>query len=150
MFFLKDGATKEDLFEKIKTHSSEFTLRDDYVPGSVTPDDVIEAIRGLENLRIKNIDELKNVLLEDLSFWEERSNSHTGDKWYKSYVEKTKTFIREVDSFKEKGLVTVFEIGFGDNDGDISGTGVGSTMDYEGRNIYITEKDFAVRTEQNR
>ena len=47
-------------------------------------------------------------------------------------------------------LTSVFVIGFGDNHGQISGVGLGTVMDYEGRYIDIDEKDFVVFTEQNR
>ncbi len=51
---------------------------------------------------------------------------------------------------QERGLNAVIVIGFGDNDGEVSGLDLGIVMDYEGRNISIEAKDLVVFTEQNR
>jgi len=58
--------------------------------------------------------------------------------------------IKRLNDMKKNGLTTVLIIGFGDNDGDVSGGDLGMAMDYDGRYIDINEKDLVVFTEQNR
>jgi len=64
--------------------------------------------------------------------------------------EDSKEKISYVKKLINKGFNTAIMIGFGDNDGEISGGAVGITMDYEGRGIKMNEPDFVIMTEQNR
>jgi hypothetical protein len=65
----------------------------------------------------------------------------------KQELEKQLDILRKA---QERGLNAVIVIGFGDNDGEVSGLDLGIVMDYEGRNISIDAKDLVVFTEQNR
>lgn len=76
------------------------------------------------------------------------------DEWRKQYddgvLAELKADIKSLKAAKAKGLTSMFTIGFGDNDGEICGGPVGTTMDYEGRHIKVNDDDFIIITEQNR
>lgn len=58
--------------------------------------------------------------------------------------------IARLKRIKERGLVTVLIMDFGDNHGAVQGGNVGYAMDYDGRYIDIDKQDLVVFTEQNR
>jgi hypothetical protein len=76
------------------------------------------------------------------------------DEWRKKYdderLDEIQGDIKTLVAAKAKGLTSMFVVGFGDNDGEISGGAVGTTMDYEGRHIKVNDDDFIIMTEQNR
>ena len=85
---------------------------------------------------------------------EKKDPKNTNDEWssifYTQDIAHNKKLIQKVNRLKEKGLTHCVEIGFGDNHGDICGGDIGNLMDYEGRNISISNNEFAVFTIQNR
>ena len=92
--------------------------------------------------------------IKELDVYIEGEGAKEKDKWLANYSVTEKAQhqeeIEKLQVSKKNGLTSVLVIGFGDNDGDISGPGLGSVMDYDGRSININEKDFVVWTEQNR
>ena len=95
------------------------------------------------NSNYKYIGEEKEKQKNDPSAWS------CIDLWEEHNID-LKNEVNSMRSAKDKGLHSVLVIGFGDNDGQISGGSLGHCMDYEGRYMSIDEDDFMVYTEQNR
>ena len=58
--------------------------------------------------------------------------------------------LENLKQLKKRGFNKLYQIGFGDNDGDVQGEGAGKVMDYEGRTLEIDSPDIVMFTEQNR
>ena len=126
--------------------------------------DVVEAIEKCAKdkndkwnaVKIVSIDDSINQFVDSIKEYDqmikdkEDKCSMTLRDFYKQYKREAEEVIDKLNMAKKKGLTSVFVIGFGDNHGQISGGGLGTVMDYEGRDIDIDEKDFVVFTEQNR
>jgi hypothetical protein len=108
----------------------------------ITPVSIDQVIRDVENY------------LADTEVWLEEESRKNKDSWlvihYSKHIQKLQKKISRLKNLKKEGLTTVLIVGFGDNDGNISGGNVGNAMDYEGRNIDINNDDLVVFTEQNR
>lgn len=143
----------EGLYEMIRKYKSWFKLINEYDNYfSITHKDVINSLIDIKAEKmLRDIDEVLKETNETLDSYIENVKKYEGHTDLYSYVIKnTKHNIKMLERAKENGLDTVLTIGFGDNDGEISGPGIGSTMDYAGRYIDIFKEDFVVFTEQNR
>ena len=174
--FVFKGDEVKNLSDTILKYKKHFDLShtcDNYLSGAAdiyicNAQDVAEAIeRCIETTKDDKWDVVKIVSIEDhikelkirikeldvyIKEQDERKKNHPG--WYNNYLHEDKVCIQEeiekLQAAIKNGLTSVLVIGFGDNDGAISGQGLGCTMDYEGRMIDIDEKDFIVLTEQAR
>lgn len=93
---------------------------------------------------INEIDDIEGARLQGFG------NDEWRKKWDDERLEQLRADIKTLKAAKAKGLTSMFIVGFGDNDGEISGGSVGTTMDYEGRHIKVNDDDFIIMTEQNR
>lgn len=125
--------------------------------------DIIEAIERVAQTsgRLKTIKEHMEFIKTEIENNESEiaeegreSMAASGSGCFYTFLQERKQELeRQLVIFKQaekRGLNTVLVIGFGDNDGDVSGGDIGMAMDYEGRNISIDAKDLVVFTEQNR
>jgi hypothetical protein len=124
------------------------------INGTSSADDVIYAIKGIENsLSVNTLASEIKDLEENISRYREKSKLNKNIPYRDMYLD----FIMEgvnkkivIEEAVKGGFVNFIRIGFGDNAGIISGGRIGTTMDYEGRGINIHKPDFIVTTEQNR
>jgi hypothetical protein len=144
----------------------------------ITADNVISAIEELKkkieaqdaeesykSTKIKyNIDEYIEMLekqskeyLQSLAQEKENFGNNSKQSHYKYFMDalmnelmQVSEKINKLKELNKKGFKIIYVIGFGDSHGEISGSGVGEVMDYEGRAININKPDFVVYTEQNR
>jgi len=150
-----------NLYELLVKYKEHFKLHYELFNEEVYDIHVWDVIRALDQVvksnseqlwirpEIRKIDEGIQELKSDLDSWK-NDVSFREDGWVKRIVTGIQEKIALLESAKEKGLTSFLKIGFGDNDGEISGGRVGTTMDYEGRKIRIDEPDFVIVTEQNR
>ena len=108
----------------------------------------IMTINDLIEVNKKDIKEMDREIAESKK--EKKICGYDSTKWKMEIKQHYADKIETLNRIKKQGPDHAVIIGFGDNDGNISGGDVGNAMDYEGRNIHISEKDFAVFTEQNR
>ena len=117
--------------------------------------DVIDAIdRNLNDSLIWNKQKTNNIdekiaelkLVVDDSDGMDRELNH----WEVHYIKEKSEQLKKLEKAKRLGLTGVLKIGFGDNHGEVCGGNVGTTMDYEGREIEVNDKDLIIFTEQNR
>jgi hypothetical protein len=152
------GDSIEDLYKLLRKYHKKFDIGfDEY---KTNAEEIIEAIKCLEPItknkwsgyRLnsiadtlfnynKRMHEIIEYLKADKPFLQE---------YYITELKDIKDKIEVVKKLRNKGFTTTIMIGFGDNDGDISGGNVGNTMDYEGRYLNIREDDFVIMTDQNR
>jgi hypothetical protein len=171
--FVFKGDNVKDLSEKILKYKSHFNLSfDTSWPGYDGTQyycnalDVVEAIENCvvtpkyedDKVSVCDIDEYIGSLVElikendreiEKEKKEENKRYNLFDLFY-SFNQDLKAKIEKLRGAKKNGLTSVLIIGFGDNNGNISGGDLGYCMDYEGRYISIDEKDFLVLTEQDR
>jgi len=167
---LFDGETKKDLYRILRKYSMFFDLKLKIEFESGQDDtyktDVEQVIKAIESVIDKGIPYQEPVVIRDLNTLvkdreeeikrEEEfmrgekaiSKSFTSSLW--EWVEENKGLLDEIKRAKQRGLKSVLEIQFGDNDGHISDPGIGSTMDYEGRYIDLSTPDIKIITEQRR
>ena len=158
-FFIFNGG-KINLYEKLVKYKKYFNL----TLGNMATINIWDVIRELDSIIrihddqlwinptiqkidvvVKNLQESLNILKADL----EKKNL-CSIVWVSERVAFCEQKLKVLEECKKRNLVSVLKIGFGDNDGEISGGNVGTTMDYEGRHINIEENDFVIFTEQNR
>jgi hypothetical protein len=153
---------KIDFYKTLINHKKEFNISDsDYSRINVW--DIIRSIdsviiSGESDLWIKvpieDIEEFIKKYSEHLLYLENgiknKGPKNQFDQWEIEEMKKIEDNIELLNKCKNKGLNSVIEIGFGDNDGHIQGGIVGTVMDYEGRNINIESEDLVLFTEQNR
>ena len=152
--FIFKGDTVQDLSKTIQKYGKCFDLEYMYWDDncySCNAQDVSEAIEAYiddpKNM-LNRHDKVSVILIDDyIEVIIKEIKESTG---YRGYVDDLKKQLVKIQSAKKKGLTSVLNIEFGDNDGDISGGDLGYCMDYEGRYISIDKKDFIVYTEQNR
>jgi len=165
-----DGETKEDLYRILRKYPMffdiEFNLEFESGQNDIYKIDVEQVIKAIDSVIdkdnrycepvvIRNI----NILIEDKEeeirrekkFMEGEMGSSKGSisslyEWIEENIER----LNEIKRVKSRGLKSVLEVQFGDNDGHISGTGIGNAMDYEGRHIDLSTPDIKIITEQKR
>lgn len=163
-----DGETKEDLYKILKKYPKffdlEYTPYDEGTPFKVDLDQVIQAI---ESVIDKNISYPGTVIIQNIDqVIEERKKQIEHEREYceKSkakdpkisimslfeWLDENENLLNEISRAKRRGMKSVLEIQFGDNDGHISGGSIGTTMDYQGRYINLSSLDITILTEQNR
>jgi hypothetical protein len=165
--FVFKGNQRTDLFRQMVKHEEHFNLFNEYGPGVDHIDvwDIIKAIdpilssnkedpyylpkpsptlKHIENLveevrqyEKELIIELKREKGEDQTIW--KASQYTTE-----HIKECKEKIVKYEKFAERGLDSLVEISFGDNDGIIQGGAIGMTMDYSGRDIKIDDDTFAV------
>ena len=128
--------------------------------------DVVRAIEGCINTT-KSYDKvalvsIDKIIEDDMAYIErlekdiKEAKEKPSTNWsgHRNYLLEDKqnleSKVNKLQKIKKNGLTTVLVIGFGDNDGEVSGGNVGYAMDYDGRSIDINAKDLVVFTEQNR
>ncbi len=171
MFAFK-GNTINELFDLMRKNEVFFELSsniwNEKEPKSCDVDDIIEAMTslfdsGLDYYNIK-IDPIENII-KDRCISEENSKAYmiedikrkrdAGEElndnhyWMEHIIEEGET-TKKLVMAKDRGLNSVIVIGFGDNDGHISGGNVGNLMDYVGRLIDLSTPEIMVVTEQDR
>ncbi len=107
-----------------------------------TPHPIDDAIKNKERDITDNEKYLKEKLKEDRDEWDR--------KYFREMIERDKEELRYLEESKEKKLDKVFIVGFGDNHGEISGSGIGMAMDYAGRGIFVDDDDLRIYTEKAR
>lgn len=161
--FIFNGG-KIDLYRTLVKYESHFNLHNKYLANEDKPADmnVWDVIRELDRVLkdsiqelwikpgVKNIGEVIKDTLEKVAFWEGRKKDHDLDNWENEFIFLYKHHLEVLRRCKERGLISTLVIGFGDNNGEISGGLVGTTMDYFGRSIDLDRDDFVILTEQNR
>ena len=166
--FLTKKSGKSELVKQILEHYTKFNLThvspaflDTECVYHCTAEDVCEAIKVLTARQPQKIDkcieEEKQEIEQSKKWWEdskslcadERSMS-LHEKWHEEALSDMMKKVIWLEQAKSQGFTHVFEVKFGDNDGDFSGGNVGITMDYEGRYIDIDDESFKVKTEQAR
>jgi len=172
--FCFKGNKLEDLYTMISKYSKHFDLEHegwDDLQYKCNSGDIVKAIKGaakskskydFENISVVSIDDhivnlKEQIVINDEAIKREQENKDKRysatdlySDLYSEWNSNIKDTIAKMRGLQKKGLTSICEIGFGDNHGQISGLGIGSIMDYEGRCININTKDFAVMTEQNR
>jgi len=158
-FMFSFKGDKLDLFKSLLNHKEKFDLNFDSYDGTHASIDVWDVIRSMDSVirtyndelwihpTIQNIDEKIKMLEKDINEFSEKEKE---DEWYMEYNNDIRRVVKKLKECKEKGLTSYLEIGFGDNHGVISGQGIGSIMDYEGRDIEIDSDDLVLLTEQDR
>lgn len=162
--FCFKGSTKIDLYKQMIKHEDDFKLHG-YDEVSIDVWEIIQVIdpilatteadpyylpkpspilTHIETLT-KELGEYEEELLIEI----EREigqdqNRWKGSSYTKEHIKEIKEKIDRYKGFVERGLKSLVEVTFGDNDGIISGRGVGMTMDYSGRNINIDDDEFAI------
>jgi hypothetical protein len=144
----------ENLYDYIKYNKERFSLVLQFEPSyRMSHISLISCIRNLyENNKIQIMD--LNTFIEDLTDeceeYEDRCLDDVDGLFYSETVQKIKDQLSQLNLAKLNGANKCVCIGFGDNCGDVAGGAVGTTMDYEGRDILISKGAFQVFTEQNR
>jgi len=167
--FIFKGSDKWDLYKEMIKHEEHFKLTFHSYSGSISKIDAWKVIREIdsvlyyyrEDLWIKTkitpidkyIDDYKVEHAQTKELFE-KSKTDENEKdyhnWYEEDVIHEKERIEKLQQLKEAGFISVLHIGFGDNHGEVQGGDVGTTMDYEGRNIKINNDTLVIFTEQNR
>jgi hypothetical protein len=154
--FIFKGSSADDLYAMINKYNQYFDLYYDIsnvdgtsIPVHCTAEDVINALKTLK-LNVVPIKEHRIDIHKHLKQYElyDRHDKE-GDFWVQTIVDQV---MKEEDlkDAEKNGFTCSVVVGFGDNNGDISGGDIGYCMDYEGRAIHINKPDFIVTTEQNR
>jgi len=148
--FLKKLVENKNLFQL--SHDISWTKQPHVV--SIDVFNVIEEIESILPKKIHHIDYMLESLKSVIDNCGERLLYSSEDEPYHRFeqelMEEYEKKLLEWAEFKNKGFTHYYQIGFGDNDGDISGGDVGNTMDYSGRYIGLRNDDFIIFTEQNR
>lgn len=146
-----------DLFKAVLKRAALFNLSIDFgTPYTIDVWDVIESIDSVIRFDpgILQIDNEIKMCQEDIEYVEKNLAKNNIEDWERRYDKERRADLNEVMTkllkAKEKGLVSVFKIGFGDNHGEICGGRIGCTMDCAGSRISIDDDDLIVMTEQNR
>ncbi len=155
--FMIKGDKMEDVYDLIKKYNQYFDLYYsswDDEKMHCTADNVVKAIKEVKNVKLIRIEKFKKDLEEhreriSKELEKEKSKDYLNDWYFKDLMDMMEKEIT-IDDTVKSGFKNVLIIGFGDNDGEISGDPIGTTMDYEGRCISINKPDFIVFTEQNR
>lgn len=170
--FIFKGNSVEDLCAILPKYASYFDLRHDDFDDEIhrcNVQDIINALRSVvkdpsqkkeddwELVFPISIDEKNKDIDASEKRWKEylaeemkMSPNNWGDNLILSEMSSIWDERRTLKKAQKRGLDCVIEIGFGDSHGAISGPGLGSTMDYEGRHIRINKDDLIVYTRQNR
>lgn len=130
-----------------------FNPYEDTAPQHCNYADVAEAIRDVakDPSVAHTVDEAILVFEDNIKQTENYMVQSKHDDGY--YMQELMQLHDQLDILmkaKKNGLTVAVNIGFGDNHGDVSGPGLGATMDYEGRGIRINREDLVVFTEQDR
>jgi hypothetical protein len=152
-YFITKKGSKEELFKMMRKYSKCFDgmtseYFEEYQP--LTTEIIISAIDGLTKITQYSVLELVSHFEEQLESDREWSKKYPNDNYSREDTYRKSNRILFLISLHEKGFKSVFDIGFGDHDGDISGGQIGNIMDYEGRTINLNEDDFVIFTEQAR
>ena len=157
-----------DLYQRLLEHKHKFELSYDTYEELTFNINVWDVIREIDKVirhndtdlwLLKNVEDIDLVIemfeedkkmLFDLYKRNEEYPKTLPTLYYKEKSNIRCEKIQLLKESKKKGLSTSIMISFGDNHGDIKGDPVGTTMDYDGRNIYINCPSFVVFTEQNR
>lgn len=161
--FCFKGSSRVDLYRQMVKHEDDFKLH-----GYESSIDVWDILRSIDPIlasskedpyylpkpspiltHIETLSEELKLSEEELLVELEREKDQDDNRWKGSnysieHIKDLKEKIEKYKGFVERGLKSLVEITFGDNDGIISGGGVGSTMDYSGKNINIDDDEFAV------
>ena len=167
--FIFKGSKLDDLYAMISKYGDHFKLSHigwDDIPDTCNAESVIRSIRGaarstskydFENISIvsidKHISELKKQVKVNDEAIEEDEKADKGyslTDLYSGWNAEINDKIEKLEALKKNGLTSICQVDFGDNHGQISGMGIGTVMDYEGRHININAEDFAVMIDQNR
>ena len=153
---------KIDLMKELIKHSKDFDLQyEDYEDKLLTVD-VWDIVRSIDDVmknnpedayykpEIVSIDEKIKEVKRSIEYYKELANDDDTGRWWSDSLEEEEEKLKLFESIKEKGLLSTFTIGFGDNHGEICGGRIGYTMDYRGRHISINDSGLLVTTEQNR
>ncbi len=163
-----DGETKEDLYKILEKYPRFFDLEyDPFDGGTLFKVDVNQVIEAIESVVDKNISYPGPVIVQNIDqiIKDREGRIEHQKEYYEESVakdpKKSITFMLDwmtaneelldmIKSAKRRGMKSVLEIQFGDNDGHISGGVIGTTMDYQGRYINLSSLDITILTEQNR
>lgn len=151
------NGSDEDLKALLQKHREKFDLTfeawDDEVY-KTDPDEVIETILGFLKEKKQTKAQYVAEAERQVQYYEEwlereKKEKRAGTLGFDSirYIEQSLRTERERLTMDKENVVI---IGFGDHEGDVEGGDMGHCMDYEGRDIYIKEKDLYYTTEQNR
>lgn len=167
---LFDGKTKKDLYRILRKYPMFFDLELDSEFESGQMDtyktDVEQVIKAIESVIDKSLPYQEPVVIRDLNilvkdreeeikreekFMEgEMGSPKSFTSTLFEWIEENKELLDQIRRAKQRGLKSVLEIQFGDNDGHISELGIGNTMDYAGRYIDLSTPDIKIITEQRR
>ena len=167
--FIFKGNQRTDLFKQMVKYEDKFKLFNEYGPGEDYIDvwDIIKELDPLLsstkqdpwylpgplklNSLLKKIEvELKvnkKTLKEELKRESEEPINWKSSKYTIEYIKENEEKLVKLKKALKNGLDHYIEVSFGDNDGMIQGGRIGYTMDYEGRNINLNQKDFMVMIE---
>ena len=169
--FIFKGSTVDDLCDVLLKYSTHFDLvfeNYDDVEHVCNVNDVITALKSVvknasekteddyDHAFIMSLDEKNDELEKELNSWRERleesikEDDNYDTSWIHNYMMEIYEKQRSIKQAIKRNLNCVIEVGFGDNHGQIEGTGLGTVMDYEGRYIRINQKNLIVYTDQNR
>jgi len=166
--FIFKGTDKKHLFDLLLARKQLFDLHyesewdDEGTVHECTVEDVIAALDKFLSGRLSSLDfsgkvEYINDLLArrtaDIRSWEEMYEDDVEDweqKWITDSISEIKQIIGLIKGAKDRGLLSVVQMGFGDNHGEVWGDGLGVVMDYKGRGIFVNDDDLVIFTEQNR
>ena len=139
----------------VRKYEEYFTITSyrEYIDGKIDGKEVIDVMYNHFNL--SNVDNIIEEIDTDIEYYlkGEKEIDNIDDYDEIDYIDMLITLYlqksRLID-LKKAGFEHFFKIDFGDNDGDISGEGMGMIMDYEGRYLHISKDDIYLYTEQNR
>lgn len=167
--FVFKGSDKFDLYKLMLKHAESFDLENEYWGDGNGRIDVWDVIRAMDGV-IRNDDRDMWILPGMLSIDSHLINLRSQLDGTKEYLKKAESEeggiklndwmieakvdeekrVKQFEELVNKGFKTIFQIGFGDNHGEIQGGLIGTTMDYAGREININKDDFVIFTEQDR
>lgn len=167
--FIFKGNQRTDLFEMMVKYGDNFKLHNEYYDGAdyINVWDLIKALDPILSstkqdpwylpgpTKLKNLFETierelkanQDTLQDELKKEKKDPMEWKSSEYTKEYIKDNKEKLAKLKKAIENGLDHYVEVSFGDNDGMISGNRLGSTMDYEGRNININQKDFMIMIE---
>jgi hypothetical protein len=166
-FIFKGPRCIRPLEAAIRNHKKPFNLCYldwEKVGYSCTHEDIISDIKSViksslgkdewDSVKVVSIDKAikevdKYIDTEEKSLTDPTYNEES-KKWMRKIIKILESKKMKFQKAKDQGFENVFEMGWGDNHGQISGGNTGMAMDYEGRRIKINEDDLIVFTEQNR
>lgn len=165
------GTTAAELFTAMRKNKVFFELSSTLWEGALSNcnvDDIIEAmiplfdsalgyhstdIQPIEKVikeRYESEESSKNFIIEDIKRKRDAGDDFGGDHYWMEHIIEEGETTKKLDMARQRGLNSVIIIGFGDNDGEISGGKVGNLMDYAGRHINLSTPEIMVVTEQDR